>query len=201
MNPWKDQSVSSPWHPCFFFLICVHAEGWGHNSNTKYLDTNYRLYYYQLLYCVVMINTSLCSQNYCLWCAAGLSWFIACMLLRGGDIVATDSCRAGWLSRACSRKGDLCGRNQAVRLAKSIQGFIQVFVWNQRTNRTGNRECPSTRKSTCILTKIKISLTQYNKKSPPSAGGWNYTPLLHQQVILIFSKRSIIVSFCPQWSH
>ena len=149
MNPWKDQSVSSPWHPCFFFLICVHAEGWGHNSNTKYLDKNYRLYYYQVLYCVVVINTSLCSQNYCLWCAAGLSWFIACMLLRGGDIVATDSCRAGWLSRACSRKGDLCGRNQAVRLAKAYRGSSRFLseIWGRTVQGIGSAQIHNLKKN------------------------------------------------------
>ena len=71
-------------------------------------------------------------------CAAGLSCFFACMLLRGGDVVATDSCHAGRLSRACSRKGDLCDRNQAVRLAKGyrcLSCFLSLNHWLRK------REC------------------------------------------------------------
>ena len=52
------------------------------------------------------------------------------MLLRGGDVVATDSCHAGRLSRACSRKGDLCDRNQAVRLAKAYRCLSRYLSIN-----------------------------------------------------------------------
>ena len=54
----------------------------------------------------------------------GLSLVCFCEVVTA---VATDSCHAGWLSRACSRKGDLCDRNQAVRLAKAYRGLSRFL--------------------------------------------------------------------------